>query len=175
MRSRPAGDPATPRAHGRSLDSVVQPGDTARVKRVPTEKPSKKVTASVIRSRILAVVRRIPRGKVATYGQIATLAGFARHARQVGYALNDLTSGSDVPWHRVVNARGEVSPRAAVGWEDVQRDLLEQEGVELARERIDLARFGWKPRTLHRRPSAAGASRGKRGNELHAEPRRGRG
>jgi methylated-DNA-protein-cysteine methyltransferase-like protein len=131
--------------------------------------------ASVVRARILAVVRRIPRGKVATYGQIATLAGFARHARQVGYALNDLPAGSTVPWHRVVNARGEVSPRAAVGWEDVQRDLLEQEGVELARERVDLARFGWKPRTADRRPSEAAAARGKRRTDLHAAPRRRRG
>jgi len=106
-----------------------------------------------LRPHIYAVVRRIPRGKVATYGQVAALAGFARHARQVGYALNDLPSGSDVPWHRVVNARGEVSPRAAPGWEEVQRDLLEQEEVYFGlRERIDLARFGWKPHT--RRPRA---------------------
>lgn len=130
---------------------------------------------SVVRARILAVVRRIPRGKVATYGQIATLAGFARHARQVGYALNDLPTGSTAPWHRVVNARGEVSPRAAVGWEDVQRDLLEQEGVELVRERVDLVRFGWRPRSAQLRPSDDAAARGKRGRDLHAAPRRRRG
>ncbi|HEY8518184.1 MAG TPA: MGMT family protein [Candidatus Binatia bacterium] len=98
------------------------------------------------RTRIYAVVRRIPRGKVATYGQVARLAGLAGHARQVGYALHALDGNSDVPWHRVVNARGEVSPRSAPGWEDVQRDLLEEEGVELARGRVDLARYGWKPR-----------------------------
>jgi len=98
------------------------------------------------RARIYAVVRRVPRGKVATYGQIAALAGMPRHARQVGYALHALPPGSDVPWHRVVNARGEVSPRSAPGWEDVQRDLLEQEGVELPRGRVDLARHAWRPR-----------------------------
>lgn len=130
---------------------------------------------SAIRARILAVVRRIPHGKVATYGQIAALAGFARHARQVGYALRDVSQGSDLPWHRVVNARGEVSTRAAVGWEDVQRDLLEQEGVELVRERVDLARFGWKPGVAARRTSEAAATRGKRRVALHAAPRRSRG
>ncbi|MEW6270241.1 MAG: MGMT family protein [Thermodesulfobacteriota bacterium] len=97
-------------------------------------------------ARIYAAVRRIPRGKVATYGQIARIAGLAGHARQVGYALHALTDGSDVPWHRVVNARGEVSPRAVPGWEELQRDLLEQEDVELPRGRVDLARYGWKPR-----------------------------
>lgn len=128
-----------------------------------------------VRVTILAVVRRIPAGKVATYGQIASLAGFPRHARQVGYAMRDLPQGSDVPWHRVLNARGEVSPRAAVGWEDVQRDLLEQEGIELLRERVDLTRFGWKPRTAPRRPSEAPAARGRRRATSHAAPRPTRG
>ena len=130
---------------------------------------------SELRARIHAVVRRIPRGRVATYGQVAALAGFPRHARQVGYAMRDLPQGSDLPWHRVLNARGEVSPRAAVGWEDVQRDLLEQEGVELARERVDLVRFGWKPRTAHARPGEASAARGKRHATSHAARQRSRG
>lgn len=120
-------------------------------------------------------MRRIPAGKVATYGQIAALAGFPRHARQVGYAMRDLPPGSDLPWHRVLNARGEVSARAAVGWEDVQRDLLEQEGIELARERVDLARYGWQPRTAQRRPGEASAARGKRRATSHAAARRPRG
>src|SRR5690606_19840182 len=85
--------------------------------------------------RIYAIVRRIPRGRVATYGQIAELAGLAGHARQVGYALSALGSRSkahaDVPWQRVVNARGEVSLRAEVGWDEIQRSLLEDEGVEV--------------------------------------------
>ncbi len=131
--------------------------------------------AGDLRAKIHAVVRRIPRGKVATYGQVAALAGFPRHARQVGYAMRDLPQGSDLPWHRVLNARGEVSPRAAVGWEDVQRDLLEQEGVELARERVDLSRYGWKPRTAHARPGEPSAARGKRRATSHAAARRTRG
>ena len=113
---------------------------------------------SVLRSAIYAVIRRIPRGKVATYGQVAALAGFARHARQVGYALNDLPSDSELPWHRVVNARGEVSPRAAPGWEEVQKDLLEQEEVFFGpHDRIDLGRYGWQPRTRQPRPTRAKA------------------
>ncbi len=96
--------------------------------------------------RIYAVVRRIPAGRVATYGQVAALAGLAGHARQVGYALHALDQGSDVPWQRVINARGEVSPRATPGWEGFQRHLLEEEGVEFDhRGRIDLERYRWEP------------------------------
>ena len=95
--------------------------------------------------RIYSVVRRIPRGRVATYGQVAVLAGLPRHARQVGYALHVLPEGSDVPWHRVVNARGEVSPRATPGWERLQLVMLRRERVLGRDGRIDLARFQWEP------------------------------
>ncbi|TBR22410.1 MGMT family protein [bacterium] len=95
-------------------------------------------------ARIYAAVRRIPRGKVATYGQVAKLAGLPRHARQVGYALHALPAASDVPWQRVVNAQGAVSPRAVPGFEDEQRRLLEREGVTFdGRGRIPLSRFQW--------------------------------
>ncbi len=95
--------------------------------------------------KIHAVVRRIPKGRVATYGQVAALAGMAGHARQVGYALHALDYEDAVPWQRVVNARGEVSPRSEPGWEQIQRQLLEQEGVHFdLRGRIDLKRFAWK-------------------------------
>jgi len=83
---------------------------------------------------------------VATYGQVAALAGLSGQARQSGYALHDLPDGSDVPWHRIINARGEVSPRAEPGWDAYQRHLLEEEGVEFDdRGRIDLDRFRWDP------------------------------
>lgn len=96
--------------------------------------------------RIWAVVRRVPEGRVATYGQIAALAGLPGHARQAGYALHDLPDGTDVPWHRIINARGEVSPRSQPRWEGYQRHLLEEEGVEFdARGRVDLERFRWDP------------------------------
>ena len=98
-------------------------------------------------ARIYAVVRRIPRGRVATYGQVAELAGLAGHARQVGYALHALRDGSAVPWHRVINAAGMVSLRAAPGAELTQRQLLEREGIGFdLRGRVRLSAVRWKPR-----------------------------
>jgi methylated-DNA-protein-cysteine methyltransferase-like protein len=105
-------------------------------------------------ARIYAVVRRIPRGRVATYGQVARLAGLAGHARQVGYALHALPDGQRVPWHRVINAQGRVSPRAEPGWSEVQRQLLEREGVRFDTEgRTQLGRFQWRPRAVGHRGS----------------------
>ncbi len=96
--------------------------------------------------KIYAVVRRIPEGKVATYGQVAELAGLKGHARQVGYALHALPEAHEVPWQRVVNAKGQVSTRAEPLMEEVQRSLLEAEGVEFGRGlRLDLARHRWRP------------------------------
>jgi methylated-DNA-protein-cysteine methyltransferase-like protein len=102
--------------------------------------------------RIYAVVRRIPRGRVATYGQVAQLAGMARQARQVGYALNRLPDDTDVPWHRVINARGEVSARAIPDDDRYQRILLSGEGVKFSRAgRIELNRYRWQtPTRSHR-------------------------
>jgi methylated-DNA-protein-cysteine methyltransferase related protein len=97
--------------------------------------------------RIYAVVRRIPEGRVATYGQVASLAGLAGHARQVGYALHALPNGTAIPWHRVVNAKGGISLRSMPGGELVQRGLLEREGISLdPRGRVPLARVRWLPR-----------------------------
>jgi len=100
---------------------------------------------SDLRARIYAVVARIPHGRVATYGQVAALAGAPRHARQVGYALHDTPDDDTLPWHRVINAKGEVSPRSQPGWEGFQRQLLEREGVEFRRGRVDLKRYRWEP------------------------------
>lgn len=95
--------------------------------------------------RYYQVIRRVPPGRVATYGTIAREAGLPGRARQVGYALAALPDSNDVPWHRVVNARGEVSLRSvALGYEQLQRTLLEAEGVAFdTRGRISLDRFGW--------------------------------
>jgi methylated-DNA-protein-cysteine methyltransferase-like protein len=92
-------------------------------------------------------VERIPKGKVATYGQVAALAGYPGCARQVGYALHALEDGSSLPWHRVVNRKGSVSPRSTLGWERLQQQLLlEGEGVVFdARGRLDLDRHRWEP------------------------------
>lgn len=96
---------------------------------------------------IVSWIRKIPRGRVATYGQIAALAGYPRNARQVGTVLRSLPEDSGVPWHRVVNAQGRVSDRGNGTAEGLQRFLLRSEAVELDdSDRIDLTEFQWKPR-----------------------------
>ncbi|MCE2391998.1 MAG: MGMT family protein [Proteobacteria bacterium] len=98
------------------------------------------------RARIYAAVRRIPRGRVATYGQIAEMAGLGRHARLVGYALAAIRE-QRLPWHRVINARGEVSPRARSEGQHEQRARLEAEGIVFGPGgRVDLGRYRWRPR-----------------------------
>lgn len=93
---------------------------------------------------IYAVVERIPEGRVATYGQIARLAGLPRAARQVGRALAALPANTPVPWHRVVNARGRISPRGLDGSDDLQRILLEAEGIVFGPDGvINMRRFQW--------------------------------
>jgi len=95
---------------------------------------------------IYAVVSSIPKGKVATYGQVAELAGLPRRARMVGYALRELPEGSELPWHRVVNASGRVSERGRPDCERDQRALLEAEGVAFNRNnRLSLKHFRWDP------------------------------
>ncbi|BAL99334.1 MULTISPECIES: MGMT family protein [Caldilinea] len=91
--------------------------------------------------RIYAVVRLIPRGQVATYGQIAEIVGGCT-ARMVGYAM--AAAPDDVPWQRVVNAQGKVSPRANHWGAELQRQRLIEEGIEFdAEHRMDLARVRW--------------------------------
>jgi methylated-DNA-protein-cysteine methyltransferase related protein len=97
--------------------------------------------------RIHAVVRRVPRGRVTTYGDVAALAGMPGQARLVGYALHALPAHTTVPWHRVVNAQGGISVgRAHPGGELVQRQRLEAEGVAFQPSgRLDLKRYRWQP------------------------------
>jgi methylated-DNA-protein-cysteine methyltransferase-like protein len=96
---------------------------------------------------IHAVVQRIPAGVVATYGQVARLAGLPGRARQVGHALSALPSDTRVPWHRVVNAQGKVSPRIdGRPADEIQRLRLEAEGVVFdVNGRISLKLFLWRP------------------------------
>ncbi len=97
---------------------------------------------------IYAVVRQIPEGQVATYGQVAELAGLGGKARLVGYALYrvDMRS-SDIPWHRVINAKGKISHSPLRrGTDYQQRSLLEQEGIEFTSEgKINLHTYLWRP------------------------------
>jgi methylated-DNA-protein-cysteine methyltransferase related protein len=96
-------------------------------------------------ARSYAAVARIPAGRVATYGQVAVLAGLPGHARQVGYALHRTPDDVEIPWQRVVNAKGEISLRADPVGARLQRELLRAEGVRFRRDgTIDLRRFGWK-------------------------------
>ena len=96
---------------------------------------------------IYKVVRKIPYGKVATYGQVAELAGLIGKPRVVGYALYRVVSADDnIPWHRVINAKGEVS-RSSLrdGNDDLQQCLLEAEGVVFKNRKVDLTEYRWKP------------------------------
>jgi methylated-DNA-protein-cysteine methyltransferase related protein len=97
--------------------------------------------------KIYDVVRKIPSGTVLTYGQVAELAGLYGKARLVGYALFQVDLASDIPWQRVVNARGEISYSIArCGGDYLQKTLLSQEGVEFKTgDRIDLNKHRWQP------------------------------
>jgi len=96
---------------------------------------------------IYDIVARIPCRRVATYGQIAELAGIPGQPRRIGYALSALPEDSNIPWHRVINAQGKISTRSGSGPDKFQRRLLKQEGIEFeASGRIDLSRFQWRPR-----------------------------
>ena len=88
------------------------------------------------------MVAQIPNGRVATYGQIAALAGMPRHARVVGRTLGNLPKGTRLPWHRVLNAAGRISRRGGSG-ETEQRRRLEREGIEFIGERVPLKQFRW--------------------------------
>jgi methylated-DNA-protein-cysteine methyltransferase-like protein len=95
---------------------------------------------------IYDVVRRVPSGKLATYGQIAKLAGCPGHARQVGYALHALPEDTDVPWHRVISAQGEISLRSDILGEDRQALCLAEEGLFPSdQSKYDLLQYQWEP------------------------------
>ena len=100
---------------------------------------------------IYSVVRRVPKGRVASYGMVARLAGFPNQPRLAGYALRH--ADESLPWHRIVNARGEISPRAQSDSVHLQRKLLETEGIQFNESgRIDLDRYCWRPRARRTRP-----------------------
>ncbi len=94
---------------------------------------------------VYCVVRMIPPGRVATYGQIATYLGSPHAARTVGWALGALPAGTSVPWHRVINALGRISASRSGHRADQQRAMLEEEDVVFDESgRIDLNKHGWK-------------------------------
>lgn len=93
------------------------------------------------RRQVLQVIHRIPRGKVATYGQIARLAGLPNQSRLVGRILSRLPQGTRLPWHRVINSQGRISNPGA----DRQRERLEAEGITLLNGRVRLRDYQWQP------------------------------
>lgn len=95
---------------------------------------------------ILAAVRRIPRGKVCTYGNVAEAAGLPRRARLVGTVLRQTPASRGLPWYRVINAGGRISFPTGSDAYDRQRHKLEAEGVVFAGGRVDLRRYGWPAR-----------------------------
>jgi len=92
---------------------------------------------------IWEIVRQIPKGKVATYGQVASESGFPGQARLVGYALHALSPHVEVPWQRVVNSQGRISFPPGSSAHNRQRRLLTKEGVRFHDNTVDLERFGW--------------------------------
>ncbi len=119
------------------------------------------------------VVRTIPKGRVATYGQIAVIVERCT-PRMVGYAMAAVPFGTDVPWHRVINAQGRVSARGGGDGAETQRVLLEAEGVAFDESgRVDLARVGWTGPGVARGGGARGrGSRGRRRDRRRAAGRR---
>ena len=97
---------------------------------------------------IYDVVKQIPKGKVATYGQVASLAGNKRWSRVVGYALHSNPDPETIPCHRVVNRFGEVSKAFAFGGENRQITLLQNEGVGFVEGRVDLEKYQWNRMTI---------------------------
>ena len=97
---------------------------------------------------IYDVVKQIPKGTVATYGQVATLAGNKRWARVVGYALHANPDPAHIPCHRVVNREGAVSEAFAFGGGNRQVELLREEGVEVVDKKVNLTKYQWKRMTM---------------------------
>ncbi|HVT37185.1 MAG TPA: MGMT family protein [Nevskiaceae bacterium] len=98
--------------------------------------------------RIWDVVRKIPRGRVATYGQVAAEAGYPKQPRLAGYAMFNIPPRLKLPWQRVINAQGRISfPPRSERWR-AQKKLLEAEGVVFLRGRVNLEKFLWRPRSV---------------------------
>lgn len=92
------------------------------------------------------IIQLIPKGKVATYGQIAKLAGLPKHARHVGFALKNMDENSVVPWHRVINSQGKISLSKEDGFgQNIQIAKLQSEGVVVLNGKVNLKLFQWHP------------------------------
>lgn len=103
--------------------------------------------AEVFTNKVIQIIKKIPYGRVTNYGTIATLSGEPRSARQVGYILHGLTEKYGLPWQRVINRDGYLSIKGGdVNVKNLQKKLLEQEGVEVSKDfMVDLKKYGWFP------------------------------
>ncbi len=109
--------------------------------------------AAQVAARVYALVRACPPGRVTTYGNLAVAIGYPRGARMVGWIMNAVPKGSDVPAERVLNSKGELTGSWAFGQKGRMRQLLEAEGIVFtAEDRVDLKRYGWNPSTDLSRP-----------------------
>jgi len=107
--------------------------------------------------RIYETIRDIPRGCVASYGQVAEIAGIPRGARQVGWALKHAPRGKELPWHRVITSSGRIAFEVGSVQFEKQKKLLAQEDVAVVAGRVDMRRYRWEPRLdeLLWKPSSA--------------------
>jgi methylated-DNA-protein-cysteine methyltransferase-like protein len=110
------------------------------------DEPITREQAQSLASRVYALVRACPRGRVTTYGWLAAAVGYPRGARMVGWFMNATPKGDAVPAQRVINSKGELSGSWAFGQRGRMRQLLEEEGIVFDAEgRVDLKRYGWNP------------------------------
>jgi methylated-DNA-protein-cysteine methyltransferase-like protein len=121
------------------MSKPARPARPAPVARVPADVDERERRIAAI----IEVVRRIPRGRVTTYGSVAARAGLPRQARLVGKVLAGLPQNSGVPWQRVVAAGGRIAFPAGSPARERQISRLRGEGVDAARGRVDLGRYGW--------------------------------
>lgn len=143
--SRPAPKKAPKKAPRKASDKVTSTTN----KRASRNTAARRAVAAAPDSdaaRIIAAIKRIPRGKVCTYGNVADVAGLPRRARLVGTVLRNTPSSRGVPWFRVINASGRISFPLGSDAYARQRKHLEDEGVDFVGGRVDLNRYGWPPR-----------------------------
>ncbi|HEY4369771.1 MAG TPA: MGMT family protein [Steroidobacteraceae bacterium] len=124
---------------------VKKQSSAPRAKRTKAQPPPVKAE---IRERILAAIKRIPRGRVCTYGNVADVAGLPRRARLVGTVLRQTPASRGLPWYRVINAGGRISFPSGSDAYHRQRSKLEAEGVVFIGGRVDLQRHGWPDRDV---------------------------
>ena len=98
---------------------------------------------SLFSKRVIEIIQKIPAGKIATYGQIATLAGNNKAARQISRILHSSSDKYDLPWHRVINSKGKISMKSGDGLE-MQKAMLESEGIQVINGRIYLKKYQWE-------------------------------